>query len=182
MSLFSFLGTILTPVAGESMLQPCPRFLRRRGPCWWFWFFFGFAEKVCWVENDCFPLDVLARTGLVDLFFLESLSSFFVGLFPQRHLESILQMLKDDWSIAFASALMVFSTASSQESRSRPWTSIWAWTEGFRPSRKYRIMISLFGAAAGSNSWKTAYRCSRWAVQSKTSSCWCWEFFLNFPQ
>ena len=33
------------------------------------------------MENDCFLLGVLARAELVDLFFSESFSSFFVGLF-----------------------------------------------------------------------------------------------------
>ena len=112
------------------------------------------------MEEDCFPLDVSAEAESVDLFF-ESFSSFLAGLFPQGYLESISRILEEDCSNAFASALTAFSTASSQESRSLPRASNWARTEGLRPSRKYQIMISLFGVAAGSNSWRTACRCSR---------------------
>ena len=73
------------------------------------------------MEEDCFPLDVSAEGESVDLFFpLESLSSFLAGLLPLGQLKSMLRVLVEDWSIAFASALTAFSTASSQESRSRP--------------------------------------------------------------
>ena len=66
------------------------------------------------MEEDCFPLNVSAERESVDLFFpLESLSSFLAGLFPLGHLESMLRVLAEDWSIAFASALTAFSTASS---------------------------------------------------------------------
>ena len=76
------------------------------------------------MEEDCFPLDVSAEGESVDLFFLlESLSSFLAGLLPLGHLESMSRVLAEDWSIAFASALMVFLTASSQESRSWPQAS-----------------------------------------------------------
>ena len=111
MSLLSFLETILTLVAGESMLRPYPHSLRRRESHWWSWSFFRLVEKVCWVEDDCFLLDVSARAELVNLFFPESLSSFFADLFLWRHLEFILRVLKNSWSIAFAS---IFSTASSK--------------------------------------------------------------------
>ena len=135
------------------------------------------------MEEDCFPLDVSAKEVSVDLFFpLESFSSFLAGLFPLGHFESMLRVLARDWSIGFTSALTAFSTASSQEFRSRLQASIWARTEGFRPSRKHRIMIRSFGAAPGSNSWRTACRYSKWAAQSRTSSYWCWESLLSFPQ
>ena len=95
------------------------------------------------MEDNCFPLDMSAGVVLVDLFFpLESFSSFF--LFFRGHLESMLRVLEEDCSIDFASALTAFSTASSQESRSRPRASNWAWMEGLRSFRKYRIMISSF--------------------------------------
>ena len=77
------------------------------------------------MKDVCFPLDVLAGAESVDLFFpLESFSSFLAGLFPLGHLESMSRVLAEDWSIAFASALTAFSTASSQEFRSRPRVSI----------------------------------------------------------
>ena len=77
------------------------------------------------MEKDCFPLDVLVEGESMDLFFpLESFSSFLAGLFPLGHLESMSRVLAEDWSIAFASALTAFSTASSQEFRSRLWASI----------------------------------------------------------
>ena len=72
------------------------------------------------MKDDYFLLDVLAEAELVDLFFPESFSFLFTGLLPWEHLESILRMLEDDWSIAFASTLTAFSTASSQEFRSWP--------------------------------------------------------------
>ena len=123
------------------------------------------------------------RTESVDLFFpLEFFSSFLAGLFPRGHLESMSQVLAEDCSNAFASVLTAFLTASSQESRFLPWASNWARTESLRLFRKYWIMISSFGVAAGSNSRRTACRCSRWAAQSRTSSSWYWEFFLIFPQ
>ena len=66
------------------------------------------------MEEDCFPLDMSAEGELVDLFFLlASFSSFLAGLFPLGHLESMLRVLAEDWSIAFVSALTAFSTASS---------------------------------------------------------------------
>ena len=124
------------------------------------------------MEDVCFPLDVSAGAESVDLFFPpESFSPFLASLFPLGHLESMLRVMEKDWSIAFVSALTAFSMASSQESRSRLRVSIWARTEGFRPSRKHRIMIRPVGAALGSNSRRTACRCSRWAAQSRTSSC-----------
>ena len=117
------------------------------------------------MEDDCFPLDVSAGTELVDLFFpLEFFSSFLAGLFPWGHFESMSLVLAEDCSNAFASALTAFSTAFSQESRYLPRASNWAWTESFRSFQKYRIMISSFGVAARSNSWKTACRYSRWAA------------------
>ena len=135
------------------------------------------------MEKDSFLLDVSAEGELVDLFFLlESLSSFLASLFPLGHLESMSRVLAEDWSIAFASALTAFSTASSQESSSLPWASNWTRMEGLRPFQKYWIMISLFGAAAESNSLGTACKCFRWAIQSRTSSSWYWESFLIFPQ
>ena len=135
------------------------------------------------MEDDCFPLDVLAKTESVDLFFLsESFSSFLAGLFSWGHLESMLWVPAEDCSNAFASALTVFSTASSQESRFLPQTSNWARTEALRPFRKYRIMISLFGVAARSNSRRTASRCFKWAAQLRTSSSWYWESLLIFLQ
>ena len=175
----------LTPVAGESWPCPClcqfPR--RQKPPCWWSWLFFGLAEEVYWVEEDCFPLDVSAEGELVDLIFLpESFSSFLTGLFPQWHLESMLQILEEDCSNAFASTLTAFSTASLQESWFRPRVSNWAQTEGFRSFLKYQIMVSSFGVAVGSNSWRIACRCFRWAIQSRTSSSWCWESLLIFLQ
>ena len=178
----SFLETILTSVAGESVLRPCLlRPPRRRRPRWWSWSFFGLKE-VCWVEEDCFLLDVSTKGELVDLFFpLESFPSFLLGLFPLGHLESMSRVLAEDWSIAFASTLTAFSMTSSQEFRSWLWTSIWARTEGFRPSRKYRIMIRSFGPAPGSNFWRPACSCSRWAAQLRTSSCRYWESLLSFP-
>ena len=162
MSLSSFVETILTSVAGVSVLQPCPHPPRRWKPRWWSWSFFGLAEKVCQAENDCFPLDVLARLESVDLFFPpESFSSFLAGLFPRRQLESMSQVIARDCSDAFASALTDFLTASFQKSRSLLWTSNWAQMEGLRSFRKYRIMISLLGVATGSNFWRTASRYSR---------------------
>ena len=71
------------------------------------------------MEKNYFPLDVSAKRKSVDLFFLlESFSSFLAGLFPLGHLKSMSCVLAEDWSIAFTSALMAFSTASSQEFRS----------------------------------------------------------------
>ena len=158
---------VLTPIAWE--LRPYPRLSRHRKSCCWSWSFFGLAEEVCWVEDDYFSLDVSAEAESVDLFFLlESFSSFF--FFSQGHLESILQVLEDDYSIAFASALTTFLTASSQESKSWPWVSNWAWTKSLKHFQKYRIMISLFGVIAGSNSWRTTSNCSKWAAQLRTSS------------
>ena len=182
MSLLSFLGTILTTVVGKSVLWPFPRLPQCREPYWWSWSFFGLTEDVCWVEDDCFSLDVSAEAELIDLFFSNSLSSVFAGLFPWRHLESILRVLEDNWSIVFVFTLAAFSTASSQKSRSRPRASKWVRAKGFRSFRKHWIMISLFGVAARSNSWRTACKCSRWAVYLRTSSCWCWESFLSFSQ
>ena len=135
------------------------------------------------MEDNCFPLDVSAGTESVDLFFpLESFSSFLAGLLSQGHLKSMSRVLAEDCSNAFASALTAFSTASFQESRSLSQASNWARIEGLRPSRKHQIMIFSFRAVAGSNSLRTAYRCSRWAVQSRTSSSWYWESLLIFPQ
>ena len=66
------------------------------------------------MEEDYFPLDVSAEEESVDLFFLlESFSSFLAGLFPLGHLESMLRVLAEDWSIAFTFALTAFSMASS---------------------------------------------------------------------
>ena len=66
------------------------------------------------MKDDCFPLDVSAKGELVDLFFPpESFSSFLAGLFSRGHLEFMLQVLAEDCSNAFTSALTVFSTASS---------------------------------------------------------------------
>ena len=47
------------------------------------------------MEDDCFPLDVSAEAESVDLFFPESLSSFFAGLFSRGYLKSISWVLKD---------------------------------------------------------------------------------------
>ena len=114
------------------------------------------------MEEDCFPLNVLAEGESVDLFFpLESFSSFLADLFPLGHLESMSWVLVEDWSIAFASALTTFFTASSHEFKSRLQASTWAWTEGLRSSRKHRIMIRSFRAAPGLNSRRTACKCSR---------------------
>ena len=106
----------------------------------------------------------------MDLVLPESFSSFIAGLFPWGHFESISRVPEGGCSNAFASASTAFSTASSQEFSSRPRASNCARMEGLRPSRKYRIRISSFGVAAGSNSWRTACRCSRCAAQSRTSS------------
>ena len=90
------------------------------------------------MEDICFPRDVLVGAELVDLFFpSKSFFSFLAGLFLRKHLESMLQVLEEDWSIAFVSALTAFSMASSQESRSQSRVSNWAQTEGFRSSRKH---------------------------------------------
>ena len=97
-------------------------------------------------------MDVSAEGVLVDLVFLESFSSFFVGLFPWGHLKSILKVIEADCSNVLAFTLMVFSTASSQKSKSRPRVSNCAQIEGFRPSLKYRIIIFLSGVVARSNS------------------------------
>ena len=119
----------------------------------------------------------------MDLFFIsESFSSFLAGRFPREHRESMSRILEEDCNNAFTSTLTVFSTASSQESWFRPRVSNWARMEGLRPSWKYRIMVSLFRVAAGSNSRRTACRYSRWAAQSRTSSSWCWKSLLIFPQ
>ena len=73
------------------------------------------------MEEDCFPLDVSPERELVNLFFLpEFFSSFLAGLFPWGHLKSMLQILEEDCSNVFASALTDFSTASSQESWFQP--------------------------------------------------------------
>ena len=103
------------------------------------------------MEDDCFSLDVSAGVDLVDLFFPPESFSFFFP-FPWGHLVSMLQVFEKDYSIAFASTLTAFLTASSQESRPWSWASNWARIEGLRPFRKYRIMIFSFGVAAGSNS------------------------------
>ena len=122
-------------------------------------------------RRELFSTDVSAEGESIDLFFPpESFSSFLTGLFPWGHLESMSQILKEDYSNAFASALTAFLTASSQESLFRPRVSNWARTEGLRLSRKYWILVSSFGMAAESNSRKTACRYSRWAAQSRTSS------------
>lgn len=118
------------------------------------------------------PTGTSAEGKLVDLVFSESFSSFLAGLFPWEHLESILWVLEDDCSNVFTSALTAFSTASFQESKSRPRTSNWAQTESFKPSQKYRIMISSFGIVVGLNSWKTSCRCSKWTAQLRASSSW----------
>ena len=133
------------------------------------------------MEDDCFPLDMSAGVESVDLFF-ESFSSLLAGLFSRGHFESMSRVLAGDCSNVFAFALTVFLTASSQESRSLPQASNWAQIEDFRPSRKYWIMISSLGVAEGSNSWKTASRCSKCAAQSRISSSWCWKSLLIFPQ
>ena len=131
------------------------------------------------MEDDCFLLDVLAETELINLFFPPESFSFFF-LFSRGHLESMSQVLKEDCSIAFTSALTIFLTASSQESSFQPQALNWAQTEGFRHSRKYRIMIPSFKVAKGSNSRKTASRCSRWATQSRTLFSKWWESLLFF--
>ena len=113
------------------------------------------------MKNDCFLLNMSAGAELVDLSFPESFSYFFTGLFPWKHLESILRVLEDDWSIVFTFALTAFFTASFQESRSRPWVSNWAEIEGLRASRRHQIMISSFGVVVRSNSRKTTYKCFR---------------------
>ena len=82
MSLPSFLGMILTPVAGELRLRPYFHFPRRWKPRWWSWSFFGLAEKVCWVEDNCFPLDISAEAESLDLFFPKFLSSFLRACSP----------------------------------------------------------------------------------------------------
>ena len=76
------------------------------------------------MEDVYYPQDVLVGAESVDLFFLpESFSSFLAGLFPWEHLESMSRVLEEDWSIAFASTLMAFSTAFFQKFRSQPRTS-----------------------------------------------------------
>ena len=85
------------------------------------------------MENNYFPLDISAGAELVDLFFPESFSSFFADLFPRRHLESISQVLENDWSNVFASTLTVFSTNFFQKFSSQPHASNWAWIESLRP-------------------------------------------------
>ena len=76
----------------------------------------------------------------------------FCRLVPSGTLESISWVLEDDCSNIFAFALTAFSTASSQESSSRPRASNWAQMESLRVYQKYRIIISLFGVAAELNS------------------------------
>ena len=175
----SFLTAVaLTPVAGVFWPWPCRRDPPRRERL--FCSFLGCAGED-WVPLD----DALAGGFWEDLFFsksLESLSSFLVGRWPQGHQESICRVPDGAWRLALASALTVLSTTSSQESSSRSLTSNWARIEGRRPSRKYRIMVSLLGAATESNSRRTACRCSRCAAQSKTSSCWYWESLLILAQ
>ena len=115
--------------------------------------FFGLAKEVCWVEKNCFPLDVSIEGELVDLFFLsKSFSFFLIGLFSWGHLESMSRILEEDYNNAFASPLTAFSTASFQESWFWPRLSNWARTEGFRSSWKCWILITSFGVAVGSNS------------------------------
>ena len=164
----------LTPIAGESLLRPCLCRLpwRQEPPCWWSWSFFGLAEEVCLVEKDCFLLDISAEGELIDLFFPpEFFSSFLVCLFPLKHLKSISRVLEKDSSIVFTSALMAFSMAFFQEFRLWARAFNLARTEGFRPFKKHQIMISSFGVASGSNFWRTACKCSRWAAQLRISSC-----------
>ena len=73
------------------------------------------------MEEACFPLDMSAEGESMDLFFPpESFSSFLAGRFPRGHRESMLRILEEDCSNAFASALTAFLTASSQESWFRP--------------------------------------------------------------
>ena len=171
---FSFLlgNDIDTRGRGVGVMNLSPRLLWRQGRRWWFWSFFGLAEEVCWVEEDCFPLNVSAEGESVDLFFLlESFSSFLVGLFPLGHFKSMLRVLAQDYSITFVSALTAFFTTSFQEFKSGLGVSIWARIEGFRSCKKHQIMIRSFGVVPGSNSWRTACRYSRWAAQLRTSSC-----------
>ena len=154
-----------------------------RSPLWQeqlFCSFLGCAGK------DWVPLNnALAEGFWEDLFFLKSLkslSSFLIGCWPRGHRESISLVPDRAWRLALASASTVLSITSSQESRSRSLTSNWAQMEGRRSSRKYRIMVSLFGAATESNSWRTAYKCSKYAAQSRTSSCLYWESLLTLAQ
>ena len=48
------------------------------------------------MEDDCFSLDMLVGVESMDLFFPKNFSSFFAGLYPWGHLESILQVLDKD--------------------------------------------------------------------------------------
>ena len=167
LSLFFLTAIALTPVAGIFWPWPC---------CWrfpWqerlFYSFLGCAGKN-WVPFD----NALARGFWEDLFFsksLEFMSSFLVGCWPWEHWESIFLVPDGAWRLALALASTVLSTISSQQSRSWFLTSNWAWMEGQRPSRKYRIMVSSLKAATESNSQKTACRCSKCVVQSRTFSC-----------
>ena len=142
-----------------------------------FWSYLASCTDEIWVPLD----DVLARKFWEDLFFSkssESLSSFLMGCWPQRHWEFISLVPNRAWRLVLASASTVLSTTSSQESRSWSLTSNWARIEGWRPSQKYRIIVSLLGATTKSNSWRMTCRCSKFAVQSRMSFCWYWESLL----
>ena len=73
----------------------------------------------------------------MDLFFLDSLFSFFTGLYPWRHLASIFWLPEDNCSNTFASALTVFLIVLSQESSSWPRVSNCIRIKDLRTFQKY---------------------------------------------
>ena len=149
----SFLTAVaLTPVAGVFWPWPYCWGLSRRE--WLFWSFLGCAGED-WVPLD----DALVGGFWEDLFFSkfrETLSSFLVGYWPQRHWESIFLVRDGAWRLALASASTVLSTISSQKPRFFSLTSNWAQIESWRPSRKYRIIVTSLGAATKSNTRRIA--------------------------
>lgn len=68
-------------------------------------------------------LGILAEGELVDLFFPESLSFFFAGLYPRKYLTSVFEISEDSYNNGFAFALIVFLTVLSQKSSSWSWVS-----------------------------------------------------------
>ena len=167
LSLIILTAVALMPVAGVFCPWPCRWGLSRQERL--FWPFLGYVGEN-WVPLD----DALAGGFWEDLFFSksqESLSSILVGRSLWGHRESISLVPDGAWRLALALALTVLSTNLSQESRSRSLTFNWAQMEDQRRFQKYRIMVSLLGAATESNSQRTAWRSSKCAAQSKTFSC-----------
>ena len=74
------------------------------------------------------------------------------SLLPCGQYWSILRKIDGGCRLAFALALIAFSTSSSQLSCSCPRCSIWAFINGLRPLRKNRIRSDSTEAPSSSNS------------------------------